>query len=160
MAENPRQETELSFGGKTYSVRPTFQIITSIEAALNQPARFLGMKCFVVGKAMGERYGAEQEISMGELAVIVFWMLRDQFLADKAMPQTPAAVGEIMMEDGYGQLLMPVGEILTRAQKGNREHAKEAAAAIETARIAAEQASKGGDAAEAAARPPAPTPQD
>lgn len=127
MAENPRQEITLSLGGKDFAVRPTFEVIAGIEAALDQPARTVGMKALASGMTLGERQarGAGAEISMSEMAVVLFHMVKGK----KDAPANPTEVGNILMEDGYGDLLLPVGQFLTRAQRGNKEHEKEAAAA-------------------------------
>lgn len=111
MAESAKQEIEFSFGGKAYKVRPTFDVIISIEAAIGLPAQALGLKML------------RTEASLTEIAAILFHVLKGQAGA----PTTPNAVGEIMMEDGYGDLLLPLGLFLTRALRGNREHMKEAA---------------------------------
>lgn len=124
MVENARQEIELEFGGKKFSVRPDFQTISNIEVATDQPARTLGLKALASSLPMSQRSGVA-EISMTELAVVVFWMLKGK----KGAPESTQSVGETMMEEGYGSLLMPVGEFLVRAQRGNKEHEKEAAQA-------------------------------
>lgn len=146
MPENPRQEIELSLGGQTYRVRPTFEVIAGIEADLNQPARAVGMKAWWAGLTPAQRAARDNvggpEISLTEMAVVVFWMVKGQTGA----PASPVAMGALLMEDGYGELLLPVGQFLTRAQRGNKIHEKEAAQAAEAA--AREGASEG------AANPP------
>jgi len=122
MAESARQEIELTVGGKTFSVRPDFVTISNIEAATQQPARTLGLQAYAAGVPQSAR-GGFPEISMTNLVLVIFWMLRGK----KDAPATVEAVGEIIMEEGYGDLLMPVGNFLTRAQRGNKEHEKEAA---------------------------------
>lgn len=124
MAESPRQEIELKLDGKTFTVRPDFRTISAIEAATDQAARGLGLKCLAASMPVDSRRGTP-EVSMTELVQAVFWMLKDK----KGAPETPMDVGEILMEEGYGKLLMPVGEFLVRGQRGNKEHAKEAAQA-------------------------------
>jgi hypothetical protein len=124
MAETPRQEIELELGGKTYTVRPDFRTISAIEAATEQAARALGLKCLAASMPVDSRRGTP-EVSMTELAQAIFWMLKDK----KNAPATPMDVGDLLMEEGYGKLLMPVGEFLIRAQRGNKEHQKEAAQA-------------------------------
>lgn len=111
MAESAKQEIEFAFGGKAFKVRPTFDVIISIEAATGQPAQALGVKIL------------RTEASLTEIAAALFHVLRGQVGA----PPTPNAVGETMMEDGYGDLMLPLGLFLTRALRGNREHMKEAA---------------------------------
>ncbi len=120
-------DIEIPFGGKTYSVKPDFATICAIEGALNQPSRTLGMKAYVTGMPLQQRNGAT-EISLMEIATIVALILKD-----KGVSSTPTAVGEALMEDGYGQLLVPIGDYLMRAQRGHKEHEKEAALAAEQA---------------------------
>lgn len=121
MAENAKQEIELTLGGRAYSVRPTFEIITSIEAAVDASARELGMRSLAASQP-AERRGGFKEISLTEMAVALFWMLKGQ----KGAPDSVAEIGKILMEDGYQHLWLPVGEFLIRAQRGNAEHGKEA----------------------------------
>lgn len=116
MAEHPRQEIEFVFGGQTYRVRPTFQIVIGMEAELNQSSRVVGMKLL------------NAEASVAEIAVVVWHMIKDQ----KGAPKTRSDVGEIIMDDGYASLIkepFPLAMFLLRAQKGNKEHEKEAASA-------------------------------
>src|SRR5438309_1883610 len=127
MPENPRQEIELSLGGQSFRVRPTFEVIAGIEADLNQPARAVGMKAWSAGLSADQRAvrNAGPEISLTEMAVAVFWMVKGQ----KGAPPSPVATGALLMEEGYGDLLLPVGQFLTRAQRGNKLHEQEAAEA-------------------------------
>jgi hypothetical protein len=120
LSENPRQEVEIKFGGRTYLVRPTYRVLTGIETALQQPVRTLGLKCLVYGITINQRNGA-QEISLTEMAVILQHMLRGQ---DKA-PQDLDEIGDILMDEGYGPLCSVVSDFLMRAQRGNIEHMKE-----------------------------------
>ena len=130
MAEHPRQEIELSFGGKTYRVRPTFEVVVGIEAELNQSSRVVGMKLL------------RAEASLAEITVILWNALKGK----KGAPDTRQEVGEVIMEDGYRDLLVPLGNFLLRAQRGNKEHEKEAAEA--------EAAAKGKEAADGATADP------
>lgn len=132
-------EIELEFDGQTYTVKPSFEIIASIEGALNQSARSVGLKALAAGMSAAER-GLQPEISLTELTVCVFWMLKNQ-----GGPDNPAKVGTVIMEEGYGDLLLPVGQYLTRAQRGHKLHQKEAEEAEEAARKAREAGN--GDAA-------------
>lgn len=124
MAEDARQEIAFQLNGQTFRARPTFAVVTGIEGALNQPARTLGFKALMAGLPMGDmrrQAAAMSEISLGEMAIILFWMTRDQ----KNAPKTVNEVGEILMEEGYLALCEPVGQFLIRAQRGNKEHLKE-----------------------------------
>jgi len=122
--ETARQEIELKLNGKTFTCRPDFTTISNIEGVTEQSARALGMHALAAGMPLAQR-GGLPEISMTQMAIILFWMVKGQ----KGAPESPAAIGELLMEDGYGQYLMPVGLFLTRAQRGNKEHEKEAAQA-------------------------------
>lgn len=131
MPENPRQEIEFDLDGKTFRVRPTFEVIANVEAALSQSARSLGLKALAAGMSSVER-GTQTEITLSEFCVVLYWILRGK-------PDAPAsakAIGEILMEAGYGALLLPVGLFLTRAQRGNKEHEKEAVEKQEVAGVA------------------------
>lgn len=123
MAADPRQEVEFSLNGKTFRARPTFQILTSIEAALNQPARALGIKALMAGVALNDpnRAPGIQEISLAEMAVVLFWMAKDQPDA----PKSPSDMGDILMDEGYIQHCLSVGDFLMRANRGNKHHLKE-----------------------------------
>lgn len=125
-------EIELQLDGKTYAVKPSFEIIASIEAATNQSARSVGLKALAAGMSAAER-GMQPEISLTELAVCVFWMIKDQ-----GGPDNPGKVGSIIMDEGYADLLLPVGQFLTRAQRGHKVHQKEAEEADEADRKARE----------------------
>lgn len=109
--ESARQEIELEFGGVTYQVRPEFKTIIRVEATLNQPSRQLGLKCL------------NYEASVGEIAAIVFAVLQDQ-----PNPPDKERIGDVIVEDGYDDLMIPLGTYLLRAVKGNKVHEKEAAA--------------------------------
>lgn len=146
MTDTPRQEVDLTLDGKTYSIRPNFKTLVAIEAAANQPARTLGIKALVVSVPLGQRNGAE-EISIAELATVIFCMVR----GEKGAPDSAEAVGELLVENGYRDLLEPVGLFLVRAQKGNKEYVKEA---IEVAKKAAEEAEKQGGAQDTPPDPP------
>lgn len=123
--ESARQEIELKLNGSTFRVRPNFETLANIELATDQSARALGMKALAAGIPVSQRMPGLQEIKLSEMALAIFHMVRGQ----KGAPESPAAVGELLMEDGYGELLNPVGLFLVRAQRGNKEHEKEAAAA-------------------------------
>lgn len=129
-------EIELPFDGKVFAIKPNFEIIASIEGAVNQSARSVGLKALAAGMSAAER-GLQPEISLTELTVCVFWMLKDQ-----GGPDNPGKVGAVIMDDGYADLLLPVGQFLTRAQRGHKLHQKEAEEAEEAARKA-QEAGKG-----------------
>lgn len=115
------QEVEIEVGGKKYSCRPTFKTLVTIEGALGQPCRTLGIKCFTFAVPLDRRGPNAQEISLGELSAIVFNMVKD---LDGA-PESVNEIGDALMEEGYSHLIGPVGDFLTRAQQGNAEHARQ-----------------------------------
>lgn len=135
---SPRQEIAIPFDGKVFKVRPTFEVLASIEGALNQPARSVGMKALASGMTSADR-GLQQEISLTEMAVAVYWMLHGQ----DGAPKDATAVGSALVENGFSDLLLPVGQFLTRAQKGNKLHEQEAIEAERLAQEAGEIAGKG-----------------
>jgi hypothetical protein len=80
--------------------------------------------------------GIQPEIALTELAVVIYWMLRGH----DGAPKDAGEAGQALVENGYADLLLPVGQFLTRAQKGNKIHEQEA---IE-AEKAAQEAGAGG----------------
>lgn len=110
MSDSPRQEIKFTFGGRAFSVRPTFAVLSAIEASLAQPSRQLGVKVLRL------------EVSIMEMAAIMAGLLSEQ-----PNPPDAKACGEIITEDGYDDLIAPVGDFLTRALKGNKHHEREAA---------------------------------
>ncbi len=135
---SPRQEIAIPFDGKTFRVRPTFEVLASIEGALNQSARSVGMKALASGMTAADR-GLQPEISLTEMAVVVYWMLKDQ----DGAPKDASVVGSMLVDNGFSDLLLPVGQFLTRAQKGNKLHEQEAIEAERLAQEAGADASKG-----------------
>jgi len=120
--ETARQEIEITLGGKTFLCRPDFETLANIELQMGEPCRGMGMKALAAMMPAGQR-GGFSEISMTELAAALYWMLKGK----KGSPASVQAVGEILMDEGCAPFLMPVGQFLTRAHRGNAEHMKEAA---------------------------------
>ena len=129
LKENAKQELEVTLGGKMFTVRPDFTVLTNIEAATNQSARILGMRCLTAALPVADRSPALPEISVSELALIMFCMLKGKPDA----PKTSVEVGNTLVEDGYGQHLQSVGLFLVRGFRGNKEHEKEATQASASA---------------------------
>lgn len=111
MTESALQEIEFSFAGKSWRLRPEFKTLILIEATLGQAARPLGLKVI------------NGEASITEIAGVLFCLLRDQ----KNGPSREE-IGEAIMEEGYWDLNVPIGQYLLRAIRGSREHEKEALA--------------------------------
>lgn len=133
MSDNPLQEVEIKFGGKTYRVRPTFEVLVNIEAATGQACRSLGLKVW------------NGEAGVSEMAAILNVILRSQ-----GDTRTLGETGEQMMEEGFLHLIDPIGSFLTRAQRGHKAHEEEARAAAEKAAVEA----KGKEAGAAPAEDP------
>jgi hypothetical protein len=108
MADDPRQETEIVLGGKTFRVRPSFTTIAAIEAASGSGCVPLG---FRVGRA---------DVTLSQLAIILAAMV----LGQKGAPDADA-IGELLMEDGMQPHLEPVSSFLLRALRGNKHHLDE-----------------------------------
>lgn len=124
MTDNALQEVELTFAGKTYRFRPTFKVLISIEAATVQPSRDLGLK-----------------IWNGNAALIEIATVMQILLREKGEERSIEEIGEVLMDDGFLGLTDPLGRFLTRAQRGHKEHEREAR---EAAKKADEEAKKGG----------------
>lgn len=105
---NPRGECELKVCGRTYTVRPTFQVVSAIEAATGKGAVALGAS--ILGL----------ECPLNDLAQAVYQAVKP--LGGPSL----AEVGDDIMEHGYKEF-MAVGEMLFRTFRGNREAMQEAA---------------------------------
>lgn len=134
MTDSALQEIELTFGGKTYRCRPTFKVLIGIEAATVQPSRDLGLK-----------------IWNGNAALIEIATVLQILLRDKGEDRSVEEIGEVLMDDGFLGLTDPLGRFLTRAQRGHKEHEREA---VEAARKAEDEARKGGRPDKAPVDPP------
>lgn len=106
---NVIEETEVSFGGKAYRVRPTFRVISRVESETDQAARVLGSKMFSL------------QISVTEMAAVMSALLRDHG------GPTAQQAGEIIVNDGYEELVLPVGTMLAHVLRGHKRHMEEAA---------------------------------
>lgn len=148
MADNSLQEVVFQFGGKTYRIRPTWKVLVRIESALGQSSRTLGMKCWATGIPASER-GANPEISLAEISGVLAGMLADI----KGAPPMDQ-IGEILVDEGYADLLLPLGSFLVRAQRGNIAHEQEILATRKAAEEAAAKAEEG--AAQVESDPPKP----
>lgn len=104
-------DIELQFAGQSWKLRPSFKKIISVEATLNQPSRQLGLKCL------------NYEASVSEIAALLYVILNDQ-----AGAPDREKIGDVLMEDGYDQVMVPLGQFLCRAIRGNKIHEREAAA--------------------------------
>ena len=109
--ESVRQEIEFTFAGRSWKVRPEFEVIGAVEKATGAPSLILARQIYAL------------EIPLTTLALIIYSILRPQ-----GGPKL-AEVGEALMADGYESLTDPIGDLLARALKGNTAHMREAAAA-------------------------------
>lgn len=117
MADSALQDIALTFQGKTYRFRPTFSVLVGIEAATHQASRALGMK-----------------IWNGEAALIEIATVMQVLLREKEVEMGLDVIGEALMEDGFLPLIEPLGSFLTWAQRGHKEHEREAKEAAERAK--------------------------
>jgi hypothetical protein len=121
MANAARQEIDIIFDGKSYSVRPTFEVISAIEANTGQACAALAWKFL--------DDDPRNYASLSETGTVLYWALRPS-MGDKL---TPAKVGEVLMNDGCGPFWKPLGLLCSRAIKGNTEHVNAAMKEIEEA---------------------------
>jgi hypothetical protein len=109
VANAARLEVDLTFRGRKYPIRPTFAIIAGIEAATGQSCISLARKCL----------GADKP-SLSEMAAIILQMVPLPGLSLES-------VGDTLVDEGMSDLWLPVGDILSRAVKGNADHMRHAA---------------------------------
>lgn len=140
MADNALQEVIFPFAGKIFRVRPTYKILARIEAVTGVPVRTLGFRCYSAGVPIASR--TVQEISLGEVSTIMTIILDGRDGAPD-----PETIGDTLVDDGYLELLNPLGNFLIRAQTGNKEYEAQQ-------RRIAEAAEKEASAEKAAANPP------
>ena len=112
MANAARQETEITFGEKTYTVKPTFAVIAGIEDATGQACIALAKKCYASDSA-----GLP---SLTEFGRVVYHLLKPFGGPDAD------EVGRTLMDYGCVSLYIPVGDILSRALRGNIDHIRQA----------------------------------
>lgn len=134
MADSALQEIELPFGAVVYRIRPKWRKLIEVEATLQQPSRQLGLKFL------------RWEASVTE-TLAVLWVL----LKDEKNPPDRETMGDTLIDQGYEDLMLPIGNFLTRAIRGNAIHEKEEA---EKARRAAEVAAAEKGDGSAAENPP------
>lgn len=130
MANAARLEVEFSFDGKDYSVRPTFELISSIESVT-------GMGC----TALAERFWATDPSQYASLTItsqVLYAILRRE---DKSI--TPAVISQVLLDDGCGPLFQPLGEFCARALRGHKEHIRIAEQQEREAQAAREAAQDG-----------------
>jgi len=121
MTKNARQEITFVLGGKSYTVRPDFAYINRLETAMGTPARLLGLKCLNTGSQLAMA-GQAQEVTMVEMASIIWGAIG----GTKDAPKTFNELGEILMDDGYGDYLQPFGNMLANCLNGHKDHSVDA----------------------------------
>jgi len=124
MANAARQEIDITFDGKVYAVRPTFEVVSAIESATGQACSALAWKFFAVEPA--------NYASLTETGTVLYQALRP-VMGDKI---TPALVGERLMEEGCTPFWHSLGMLCSRALRGNAEHVRMAMKEIEDAEAA------------------------
>lgn len=125
MAEDARQEISFDLGGKTYTVRPTWQALSAIETATGESCYALGVKMFNI-----------RDVGIGEMAVILRALATSDERNGKDVP-TISEIGEILFQDGYRQYLVvgdppdqdaaAIPKLLIAVLKGHKLHMREAA---------------------------------
>lgn len=110
MTESARQEIEIPFGGKTYRVRPTWQVLRDVEIATGQPCRKLGVKMVSLGVQ------GREEASLSEVVAVL------SVIIGRESGKSADEIGEMLVDDGYGDLMGPLGTFLVVALRGNKEH--------------------------------------
>lgn len=113
MANAARQEIDIPFNGKVYTVRPTFETVAGIEGATGQASAALAKKFYANEPS--------EYPSLTITAQVVYQLLQP---VDKNL--TPEIVGTALMEDGCDELWVPLGDFLARALKGNKAHMRKA----------------------------------
>lgn len=111
--ETPRQELVFKFAGKDYRIRPTAQMIANVEAATDRPCYDLGIRMLSV-----------RAISFTEMAAIM-----GPILLEGGTSMRPVDIMDVFMDEGYDDLLEPIGKCLQRALRGHSMHMQEAAGA-------------------------------
>lgn len=109
MANAARLEVDFTFDGKDYAVRPTFEIISSIE-------QVTGKSC----TALAKKFWADEPenyASLTETSQVMYQVLRG---ADKDI--TAARIAGVFMTDGYVQHFTPLYLFCSRALRGHKEH--------------------------------------
>ncbi len=140
-SETGLQEVEIPFNGRTFRVRPEYRILARIEAVTGAPCRETGIRCYASGLPFSQRNGVK-ELGLAEVATVLSVLLEGQ----KDAPPT-GEIGPILVQDGYIELMGPLGDFLTRAARGNKVYEQEM-------REKAELAEKEGTAAAADKDPP------
>lgn len=113
MTDSTLQEVVIPFGGKDYTVRPSFRLVSRIEAETGRSARALAVEMY------------KNDISVTAMATVLSAMLRD------LKGPTVEEAGDIITRDGYMELLPTVALFLFGFLKGHSRHMKQAAAEAE-----------------------------
>lgn len=109
MANPAREEVEINFGGKTYTIRPTITVLSGVESVTGKSTFKLADQCWGPSP--------DEWPTLTEVAQIMFqivYSVDPKITADK--------VGEILLEDGILDLMPPLRNFLGRAFKGNKTH--------------------------------------
>lgn len=113
MAVDPLQDTTFVFMGETFAVRPTFRLIAKIEATLGQSARMLAI-AINEGTMLVSAYAAVMVCICAEVGAL--------------KNKTGDQIGDAVMDEGFANIRLPMMLLLARANRGNKEHEKEALA--------------------------------
>lgn len=118
-----RNEVEFPYRGAAYVVRPTFQVLATIETTTGAPVSTL------------LRRFSQAEFSARDVGFIIHAVLRDQVKGIDL-----AQVSEALEEDGITSFLNPIINLLTRAMHGSKKMRE-----LDDAARAAEGATEGAD---------------
>lgn len=102
MANPSRGEVEFVLGDKTFVVRPSFQNIREVEAALGS--------LFSIGRKI-----TTNDFSITEMVTLIWIILRKEYKLKND------EVGEMVAAEGPVNLLLPISQFLTNAINPGKE---------------------------------------
>lgn len=130
MANAARLEVDFPFGGRTYAIKPSFEVIGGIEAATGMACIALAKKCWATDP--------DEYPSLTLMGQMVYALLRP---FDKDI--TVERVGQVLLEDGCVDLYQPLGEFLSRTLRGHKDHMRQVEEEARKSEAAARQAGGG-----------------
>lgn len=110
----PRQDLTIPLGGVSYTVRPEFETLATVEVLTGIPAQAVGFKMTTVST-----------IGINDMAMVIWALIAEQCKDKKDRPQNTTEVGRILFEEGFAQHLAPIADFLIMGLKGHAEHVKE-----------------------------------
>lgn len=130
---DPFNQITIKLRERSFTVSCCFEVMARVELMTGSGANLLGRR-------MLEANG----VKITEIALAVSAILEGQ------EPRAPdyMTIGAILYEDGYQDLLSPLGMFLVRGLRGNKEHERDAIEAAAARKKAEEEAAARGDAAD------------